>query len=245
MRSMRSMVVAVVLVAMVLAGCGSGGSGGLVRAAGSSPTASASEPPPVDRAEMAAQARKLLMAQEALLDIAGPTRAQDTLDGDFVTSYYCNMYASNEGRTGHVAHERRWYTAHYSVAQVAHTYYRKSGAEAVREARAGVQRRCSEYAVTYGKTHTDDRANPGDNVRYQLLGPVAFDKPGGVEDAFAACEQETQLSGKQWVVCGAYLGRKNLVSAVFVTAGLDEAATKATLLQIIPKAATALVAASR
>jgi hypothetical protein len=238
---MRSIVLAVALAVAVLAGCGSGTEGVARQAAPPSPTTS--EPPPFDREELSALTKKLLLPQEALLDVAGPTRAVDKLDGDFATSYFCNAYPANEGRTGHVAHERSWYAA-FSVAQVAHGYYRKTGAEAVQEARAGVQRRCSSYAVTYFKTHSDDRQEAGDNVKYELLEPLQFDKPDGVEDAFGTCERETHVSGRQWIVCVAYLGRKNLATAIFATADQDEAATRAKLLQVIPKAAARLNAAA-
>ena len=235
---MRPMVIAVALVALVLAGCGSGSEG--VARKPAPPSSTASEPPPLDREELSAQTKRLLLPQEALLDVAGPTRAVDTLDGDFATSYYCNSLPTNEGRTGHVAHERRWYTGNFSVAQVAHGYYRKTGAEAVREARAGAERRCSSYAITVFKTHSDDRATPDANVKYELLSVVEFDKPAGTEESFGICERETQASGRQWVVCTAYLARKNLLQVVFVTAGVDEAATRLKLLQVVPKAAARL-----
>jgi hypothetical protein len=65
-----------------------------------------------------------------------------------------------------------------------------------------------------------------------------------VEDSIGRCQKETYpATGQQRIVCAAYLGYKNMVSAVFVSAGMDEPAAKAKLLQIIPTAAAALTAA--
>jgi hypothetical protein len=238
---MRQMVVVGVLAAAVLAGCdaASGGPDGFARrAARPSPTATPSALPPFDREDLSVQVKKALMAQAELLDVGGPTRASDLLDQDFLTTQYCGAFPSNEGRTGHVAHERVWTTSAFTVSNVAHGFHLKTGADAVREARASLQ--CTSYQAHYYSVYTDARKEVEDIVRFDMLGPVEFATPSGIEDSVGRCMKERYPTAEQRVVCVAYLGRKNLVSIVFVCAGLDEATARAKLLLIIPKAASAL-----
>jgi len=243
---MRLVVVAGVVAITVLAGCGigSGGSDGFARrAARPSPTATRSTEPPFDREVLSAQTKRVLMAQADLLDVGGPTSALDHLDEDYLTTHICGGYPSNEGRTGHVTHERVWTTSAFTVVNVAHGYHLKTGAEGVKEAREGLQR-CTSYKDQYFMSYTDARLEFDEWVQYDLLGVVEFATPAGVEDSVGRCMKETYpATGTQRVVCLAYLGRKNLLSIVFVIAGLDEATARAKLLQIIPKAASALQSA--
>jgi hypothetical protein len=91
--------------------------------------------------------------------------------------------------------------------------------------------------------YSDDRVEFDETIGYDLLGVVEYATPGGVEESYGRCMRETYPSGVQRVVCFAYLGRGNLLSILFVTAGQDEAAGRAKLLQIIPIAAAALASA--
>jgi hypothetical protein len=232
-----------VLAAVMLAGCASGNGDGVARqVARPTPTATPSSKPPFDRDVLSAQTKRVLMAQAALLNVGGPTRAAENLDGDFLLTRLCGAYPNQEGRTGHVAHERVWTTNAFVVSNVAHGYHLKTGVEAVDEARAAAEK-CPSFHSNYFTMYTDARADDNDNIGYDLLGVVEFATPGGVEESYGRCMKETYPSGTQRVVCFAYLGRGNLVSVLFVTAGLDEAAGKAKLLQIVPIAAAALVGA--
>jgi hypothetical protein len=239
---MRLMGIAGVLAAVVLAGCGiaSGGSDGFARqAARPSPTATPSTTAPFNREDLAAQTKKVLMAQADLLDLGGPTRALDVLDGNFLTTQYCGTYPNHEGGTGHVAHQRLWVTSAFTVSGVAHGYHLKTGREALREARESLQR-CTSYEARCCWMFTDPWTEIDSAVHYDILGPVEFATPNGIEDSVGRCVRETSQTNGQRVVCLAYLGLKSLVSAVFVSAGLDEATARAKLLLIIPKAASAL-----
>jgi hypothetical protein len=239
---MRLVGVTSVLAVVVLAGCGvaSGESDGFARqAARPSPTATPSTTPPFDREDLFARTKKVLMAQADLLDVGGPTRAFEMLDGDFLTTQYCGAYPNNEGTSGHVAHQRVWVTSAFTVSGVAHGYHRKTAREAVREARESLQR-CPSSQVRCCSMFTDSWTEIDSAVRYDILDPVEFTTPNGIEDSVGRCVRETSPTNGQRVVCLAYLGLGNLVSAVFVSAGLDEATARAKLLLIIPKAASAL-----
>jgi hypothetical protein len=124
-------VLAGVLTALVAAGCGAafGEPAGVAR--GVRPSAS----PRYDRNELAAQTKRALMAQDAVNGLAGPVRFAEVLDGDFVTSFYCAVFPNDEGRTGHVGHERQWSTPSLLVSNVVHGYYRKTGVEGVDQTR--------------------------------------------------------------------------------------------------------------
>ena len=90
---------AVLVAALVLAGCASGNADGVARPVERpTPRATPSESP-FDREVLAAQTKRVLMAQEALLDLGGPTRAAELLHADFSTTMLCEAYANNEGRT--------------------------------------------------------------------------------------------------------------------------------------------------
>jgi hypothetical protein len=230
------------VVALVLTGCSFGSHGGLARGvARPTPQATSSEPP-YDRQVLAAQTKRALMAHEALLGVGGPTRAAEVLDEEHPTSRICNGNTQNEGRTGHVAQERVWATSSFTAFNVAHGYNRKTGAEAVGQVREAAGR-CTSFRDNYFPMYSDERSDTFENVSYDMLGVVEFPAPGSVEDRYGGCLKETYLSGAQRVVCFAYLGRKNLLSAIYVTAGMDQAAAQAKLLQIIPIAAAALVRA--
>jgi hypothetical protein len=236
---MRSVVAAGVLLVLLAAGCGSVSdeSAGLARGTRSS------APPSYDRNELAAQTRKALMAPDAVTGLDGPVRTAEVVDGHFTTAYYCFNHPNDEGRSGHVGHERRWTTPTVTISHVVHGYYRKTAFDAVAQVRTSIREACGSFAVSgRSKMYTDGRAEGGDNVKYELLGPVDFANPAGAEDSIGQCHKESYRSGQQRVVCAAYLGRENLVSAVFVSAGMNEAAARTKLLQIIPTAATVLAA---
>jgi hypothetical protein len=229
--------------ALVLAGCASGNTDGVARRVERPTPEATPSQPPFDRDVLAAQTKRVLMAQAALLEIGGPTRADETLDKDFFTTMLCGAYPNNEGRTGHVAHGRVWTTNAFTVSNVAHGYHLKTGIEAVREARASAED-CPAFHSNFPSfMYTDARSEPDDNIGYDMLGVVEFAKPGGVEESYGRCMKETYPAGVQRVVCFAYLGRKNLLSILFVTAGMDEVAGKAKLLQVIPVGAAALTSA--
>jgi hypothetical protein len=193
----------------------------------------------VDREALAAQAKRALMDQASLLDSGGPTRAEDYVDGNFTVSAYCGMLPSGESRSGHVAHERIWYANGFSVFNITHSYHRKRGTEVLQFAHNSSQR-CTTYQDGVNQVYTDARGPDGSNVRYDMLPPVEFTTPVGVDDSFGVCVIETYPSGLNRVVCTAYLARKNVVSIVVVLAGSIESDIRNKLLAIIPKAGTAL-----
>jgi hypothetical protein len=197
-------------------------------------SASASTPPPFDRAQVAEQTKRVLMAHGALVAVGAPGRGRDVLDGEYGTSDFCNQTVRNEGRSGHVAHLRGWKTSGLEIVSTAHGFNVRTGAQAVADARAN-----SAKCKTYQQNYQD-----GLTVKYELLDVVDLGAVAGVDDSFAICDKRTLSNGNSNVACSAYLGRNHLASVVKVYVPAQVSTARSKLLRVVPIAAAALTAAA-
>ena len=234
---MRARTLVLLLAVLSLSGCAAGE--GHARSVAPSSPGPASAGPSGDgfhREDVSELVKKALMAREALVGVGIPGNSRDDLDEDFPTSAFCGLVPANEGRTGHVAHERNWAATDFLVSNTAHIYYRKTGAEAIAEARDNSQR-CETYSLRYAS---------GDTAVVHVLAPVEFPTPAGVDASFGRCFTEKAEGYDPEISCAIYLGRKQMASVVLLYGAPvgAEAAIRAKLLQIVPIAAAALAAAA-
>jgi hypothetical protein len=226
---------------VLAAGCGSSGKQPSKAAAQPSasasapaPSATASTPPPFDRASLSEQLKGVLIAQNGLVKLGGPSKTTDDFDGQYPSSDFCGQSARNEGRSGHVAHMRLWKGNGFDAVHVAHGFNGRTGAEAVAEARANAAQ-CKTYQQKY---------SDGISVKYDLLDVVDLGTVTGLDASFAICDKRAHSNGYSNVACTAYLGRKQFVSVVSLQLTSSVSAAKAKLLQVVPIAAAALTTAA-
>lgn len=185
-----------------------------------------------DREGLSARARKALIAPDALARVSVAAKPEDRFDGEFATSDYCRKSVPGEDAGSHVAHQRAWRNSTLAVFNTTHGYGSISGKDAVEATRANAQN-CQTYDGTIGTS----------KVKHELVSEVSLNDLPGIDASYARCELLTFENEKPRIGCVAYLARGALVSSVTVLYADLVYATQDKLVEIVPIAADALIAA--
>ena len=211
--------------ALGLTGCGEDSTASWSEPAGAStsPAATASPSPSVDRPALQDRSKAATVAPKGLAGIGVSTSPKEDKPVTYDLTRACGKQIDADRNSVRASYNRTWSAPGWWVSNTAHAYGAATGADAVKQAQAAVES-CKNYTGTDGE-HT-------------LLGAVQT-RYQGIDASYGYC-QRIKRSDATYVSCLAYLAKGNLVSSVWVVHGQTQQTNSSGLVTVAAVAADAL-----